>query len=222
MGYTHYFYSKLNKEQIISAMNDIEKIIQNGTDEDGFLKGGKIGNARSLEEGRELPICDRERGVISFNGDVNLLNSRNKKWWDSELNHESFALIPFSNDEDEFNFCKTARKPYDKLVVASLFRLGYLFPDDFHWASDGRLIQSISKDGNDFKVELSKDFMDGLGLVWNTFHQKTKTPFDDLEKLLKPLEEFRSFDEEAQSNVLYAIFQKYINASVGLMTNYPD
>ena len=221
MGYTHYFYSKLNKEQIISAMNDIEKIIQKGT-ENGYLEGGKIGNARSLEERRELPICDRERGVISFNGDVNLINSGNKRWWDSELNHESFALIPFSNDEDEFNFCKTARKPYDKLVVASLFRLGYLFPNDFHWASDGRLVQSISKDGNDFKVELSKDFMDGLGLVWNCFHQKTKTPFEELEKLLKPLEEFRSLDEDTQSNVFYEIFQKYINANIGLMTNYLD
>ena len=220
MGYTHYFYSKLNKEQIISAMNDIEKIIDKGTDKDGFLEGGKIGNARSLEERRELPICDRERGVISFNGDVNL-NSGNKRWWDSELNHESFALIPFSNDEDEFNFCKTARKPYDKLVVASLFRLGYLFQDDFHWASDGRLIKSVLKNG-DGEVELSQDFIQGLELVWNTFHQKTKSPFDELEKLLKPLEEFRSFDEETQSNVLYAIFQKYINASVGLMTNYPD
>ena len=219
MGYTHYFYSKLNKEQIISVMNDIEKIIQKGT-ENGYLEGGKIGNARSLEERRELPIYDRERGVISFNGDVNL-NSGNKNWWDSELNHESFAIIPFANDEDEFNFCKTARKPYDKLVVASLFRLGYLFPDDFHWASDGRLIQSISKNG-DGEIELSQDFIQGLELVWNCFHQKTKTPFEELEKLLKPLEEFRSLDEDTQSNVLYAIFQKYINASVGLITNYPD
>ena len=107
------------------------------------------------------------------------------------------------------------------MVVASLFRLGYLFPDDFHWASDGRLIKSVSKNG-DGEVELSQDFIQGLGLVWNCFHQKTKTPFEELEKLLKSLEEFRSFDEETQSNVLYAIFQKYISANVGLMTNYPD
>lgn len=45
-------------------------------------------------------------------------------------------------------------------------------------------------------------------MVWDWFGilsiKKTKTPFDELEKLLKPLEEFRLLDEETQSNVFYA------------------
>ena len=171
-------------------------------------RAGRLEICSLLKSGRGGTICNREKGVISFNGDVNLESGR-KNWYDSELNHESFAVIPFANDEDEFNFCNTSRKPYDKLVVASLFRLGYLFPDDFHWGSDGRLIQSVSKNGNG-KIELSKDFIQGLELVWNSFHQKTKMPFDELEKLLKPLEEFRLLDEETQSNVFYEIFKNIL------------
>ena len=218
MGYTHYFYSKLNKEQIISAMDDIEKIIQNGTDEDGRIEGGKIGNPASFDKKKDLPICDRKRGVINFNGDVNL-ELGVEHYWNSELNHENLVVAPFTGRDDDFNFCKTARKPYDKLVVATLFHLGYLFPDDFHWSSDGNLIEDIEIDedcidfGRGVYVELSDEFKEGFQLVWQTFHQESDSESIDeatIEKLLMPLEEFRQLEEESRYAVITGIIQDWI------------
>ena len=217
MGYTHYFYNKLNKEQITSAMNDIEQIIQNGTDEDGRIEGGKIGNPASFDKKKELPICDRENGVINFNGDVNL-ELGVEHYWNSELNHENLVVAPFTGD-DEFSFCKTARKPYDKLVVATLFHLGYLFPNSFHWASDGNLIEDIEidEDGDYLDsgvyVNLSDELKEGFQLVWQTFHQESDIESIDettVEKLLMPLREFRELDEEVRDTVITRIIQEWI------------
>ena len=217
MGYTHYFYSKLNKEQITSAMDDIEKIIQNGTDEDGRIEGGKIGNPASFDKKKELPICDRENGVINFNGDVNL-ELGVEHYWNSELNHENLVVAPFTGD-DEFSFCKTARKPYDKLVVSTLFHLGYLFPNSFHWASDGNLIEDIEidEDGDYLDsgvyVNLSDELKEGFQLVWQTFHQESDIESIDettVEKLLMPLREFRELDEEVRDIVITRIIQEWI------------
>ena len=216
MGYTHYFYSKLNKEQITSAMNDIEKIIQNGTDEDGYLEGGKIGNPASFYKKKEMPICDRESGVINFNGDVNLTSGFDH-YCNSDLNHENFVVEPFTGGE--FNFCKTAGKPYDKLVVSTLFHLGYLFTDDFHWASDGNLIKDIEidEDGDHLDsgvyVNLSDELKDGFQLVWQIFHQESDIESIDettVEKLLMPLREFRDLDEEVRDTVITRIIQEWI------------
>ena len=191
MGYTHYFYSKLNKEQITSAMNDIDKIIQNGTDEDGCIEGGKIGNPASFDKKKELPICDRKRGVINFNGDVNLASGV-ESYWNSELNHENLVVAPFNGD-DEFSFCKTARKPYDKLVVAILFHLEYLDSGVY--------------------VNLSDELKEGFQLVWQTFHQESDIESIDettVEKLLMPLREFRELDEEVRETVITRIIQEWI------------
>lgn len=216
MGYTHYFYSKLNKDQIVSAMTDIGKIIYNGTDENGCLEGGKIGNPASFDKKKDMPIFDRENGVINFNGDVNL-ELGVEHYWNSELNHENLVVEPFTGD-DEFSFCKTARKPYDKLVVATLFHLGYLFPDDFHWASDGNLIEEleIDEDGDyldGIYVKLSDEFKEGFQLVWQTFHQESDIESIDettVEKLLMPLREFRELDEEVRDTVITRIIQEWI------------
>lgn len=216
MGYTHYFYSKLNKDQIVSAMNDIDKIIQNGTDEDGCIEGGKIGNPASFDKKKELPICDRKRGVINFNGDVNLASGV-ESYWNSELNHENLVVAPFNGD-DEFSFCKTARKPYDKLVVAILFHLGYLFPNSFHWASDGNLIEELEIDEDctyldGIYIKLSDEFKEGFQLVWQTFHQESDIESIDettIEKLLMPLEEFRQLEEDVRETVITRIIQEWI------------
>lgn len=218
MGYTHYFYSKLNKEQIISAMDDIEKIIQNGTDEDGRIEGGKIGNPASFDKKKDLPICNREEGVINFNGDVNL-ELGVEHYWNSELNHENLVVAPFTGGDDDFNFCKTARKPYDKLVVATLFHLGYLFPNDFHWASDGNLIEDIEidEDGDYLDsgvyVNLSDELKEGFQLVWKIFSENTYSEDSidaTVKKLLMPLREFRELEEEVRDTVITRIIQEWI------------
>ena len=66
-----------------------------------------------------------------------------------EDGHETFYLSP---DESGWGFCKTARKPYDIVVVAILSMLDEYLGDKFEWRSDGdnedhltgkRLYQSV-------------------------------------------------------------------------------
>jgi hypothetical protein len=52
--------------------------------------------------------------------------------------HEDFALREhFSQNIDQFNFCKTARKPYDCVVVAALAILKHRLDDAIDVGSDG-------------------------------------------------------------------------------------
>lgn len=58
--------------------------------------------------------------------------------------HETFMLtrsVPFPpeyrKDEPDFQFCKTARKPYDTPVAAILMATRTIVPDAFEWSSDG-------------------------------------------------------------------------------------
>jgi hypothetical protein len=51
-----------------------------------------------------------------------------------EDGHETFYISP--RYTKEWNFCKTARKPYDTVVVAFLVMLNDVNPD-FTWSSDG-------------------------------------------------------------------------------------
>jgi len=48
--------------------------------------------------------------------------------------HETFHLFP---GPIAFDFCKTARKPYDAPVVAILMEAARIAPDAFSWSSDG-------------------------------------------------------------------------------------
>lgn len=48
--------------------------------------------------------------------------------------HETFVLM---QGPKAFDFCKTARKPYDAPVVAILMEAARIAPDAFSWSSDG-------------------------------------------------------------------------------------
>ncbi len=61
--------------------------------------------------------------VIYFNGDES-----------KDLDHETF-YFPFTGEDFNFNFCKTARKPYDFMVCITLLSLknnvtGFSFSSD--------------------------------------------------------------------------------------------
>lgn len=63
-----------------------------------------------------------------------------------EEGHETFWLqreLPeepeYRKGEGDFQFCKTARKPYDDVVVAILIAVRDIAPDAFSWSSDGYL-----------------------------------------------------------------------------------
>lgn len=69
--------------------------------------------------------------------------------------HETFV---FSKKIDDFNFCKTQRKPYDELVCACLEFAKNIFKDDISVSSDGENLdeevrQKIKKIIRDKKIE---------------------------------------------------------------------
>ncbi len=63
-------------------------------------------------------ICDNQN--IIFNG----------------IGADSHETFHFSKQKEDFSFCKTARKPYDKVVVAILKLAEHCF-EGFSWSSDG-------------------------------------------------------------------------------------
>lgn len=74
------------------------------------------------------PEISKER--IMFNGS-------------DDLSHETFDL---TRDASGFNFCKTARKPYDATVVATLLAAERYLPG-FSWSSDGESEEGYKDEG---------------------------------------------------------------------------
>lgn len=119
MGYTHYwilkeekyYFKKLNtiKEELSKVLNKYKKHIQ-------------------LEYNNDLnPLCY----IYILNGRYNLNIQFNGIEDDG---HETFL---FDTDHDDFTFCKTARKYYDKAVCECLLILKYYLKDNLELTSDG-------------------------------------------------------------------------------------
>lgn len=102
MGYTRYWKrtSKQMNEEFLKFCNEVFKTCK------------KLGITIRDGWGENEPIVTID--CIAFNGDA----SKN-------LDHESFVL----NNEVGFNFCKTARKPYDyavRTILREAFVRGYI------------------------------------------------------------------------------------------------
>lgn len=110
MGYTHYWEStgRIYNEHLKEAIRYMGIVVNDNTD---ILAGG---------DGTGKPeITDDE---IRFNGI-------------GDSSHETFSI---STDwKGTFNFCKTAEKPYDVIVVACLVVLKYHLGDSVSVSSDG-------------------------------------------------------------------------------------
>jgi len=113
MGYTHYFTLSKNttKEQIKKMIAFTNVAIK-------FFGADKIANGMS-QEGTKPEVT---KEVISLNGV-------------EDDGHETF-LLDFNSGE--WGFCKTARKPYDAVVVACLL-----------FAVENNIITEWSSDGDD-------------------------------------------------------------------------
>lgn len=108
IGYTHYWYAKrdADREAIKRAGLKMAQLVEA---EREILAGW---------DGTGKPALDPETGAVRFNGRG------------PDLDHETFVWPPRLDEppqlwrgEDDgkvFTFCKTARKPYDKVVVACL------------------------------------------------------------------------------------------------------
>jgi len=122
MGYTHYWEIKKQKRTAVTdeqnyqkAIRDIHKMVlfakENACNLAGVTAHTKVGSY----------------GGINFNG----VKSHG---------HETFYLTQHFKDNEDFNFCKTAQKPYDVVVVAALIILKYHLKDRVRVTSDGENI----------------------------------------------------------------------------------
>jgi hypothetical protein len=122
MGYTHYWYQdpKLDADKFAAASLDIAKVIEKSE----ASLAGNMGDAGTT------PNIGPE--IIALNGV-------------EDEAHETFMIEPtakkqeWESDEDPkvFSFCKTARKPYDEVVTASLAVLKHHLGDALRVSSDG-------------------------------------------------------------------------------------
>jgi hypothetical protein len=112
MGYTHYWTIKeeLPREKFTQWTEGVKVIVETAIE-----AGIRLGNGL----GKDAPeISDT---LIVFNG-VGVFS------------HESFGV---SFDDIGFDFCKTAAKPYDAVVTASLIHAKKIFGDAIEIKSDG-------------------------------------------------------------------------------------
>lgn len=125
MGYTHYWRTKRDFTE-----SEWRKIRSRTT---SYL--GTVQNLVAGPHGDGYPIVDNES--ISFNGigiedsheSFHLQRERNGR--DSWVSHSSYL------EDGEFNFCKTALKPYDESVVAVLLLAKDVAPECIDLSSDG-------------------------------------------------------------------------------------
>jgi NOL1/NOP2/fmu family ribosome biogenesis protein len=112
MGYTHYWTIKeeLTPAQFKEWTEGIKAIVETAT-EAGIALGNGLGfDAPNIDE-----------TLVAFNGV-------------GEGGLETFGI---KLDDLGFDFCKTARKPYDAVVTASLIHAKKIFGDAIEVTSDG-------------------------------------------------------------------------------------
>ena len=132
MGYTHYWGFRNNPKDIKNGAEKFKTAVSL------FKKGLKHLPKRTTYDGEEIPlklfggmgngkpiIRDTE---ICFNGDA-------KKHLDYET-----CIIKLDNPTDySYDFCKTARMPYDVAVCLALLCFKKAFGEDFAYSSDGNI-----------------------------------------------------------------------------------
>jgi hypothetical protein len=113
IGYTHYFPQQRNfttKEWI--QLRDVVR---------SLIATTKVPLAYEADEPKRKPLIDND--MIRFNGV-------------GEDGHETFVIYRFN--DNSYNLCKTAQKPYDVIVTAILTLANTLAPGALKISSDGR------------------------------------------------------------------------------------
>jgi len=127
MGYTHYWDLKTptasTREQVKTAFAEVailfDKLPANSTSAGGYYVDEKLRLFGGNGTGK-MHINDE---ALIFNGDAK-----------QSLDHETFYFD--ITNLSEFNFCKTARKPYDFAVCVALLAMANHI-DGFEFSSDG-------------------------------------------------------------------------------------
>ena len=125
MGYTHYW--SFNKPKKGKAQ-DVEKLYQQA------IKDCQKVIAFYQRQCKKLDMPeDRLSGYSAHTANYGGIFFNGKQ----ELAHEDFCLREHYSQNEDFNFCKTARKPYDVVVTACLAILKYRLGDNIEVSSDG-------------------------------------------------------------------------------------
>lgn len=144
MGYTHYWrqYRDFTDEEWDYAREFFHKGLELLSEDLSFQTtahdwGNDPVSIRG-PQGTGEPLCNENE--IGFNGCKSL-----------DLDHESFYVQKIASGyvwspTQRFFFCKTARKPYDVLVVAMLMMFHEMNPW-FEWSSDGGDQHAPAMDG---------------------------------------------------------------------------
>jgi hypothetical protein len=115
MGYTHYFkqVKEIDDDKWDNICKDAKQIVKY-CDENGIEL---VSN-----DSRVKGLVQRSKGFINLNGV-------------GQNSHETFYIQ--KELMKEFNFCKTAHKPYDLAVTAILLIIEHHVPGNFKIGSDG-------------------------------------------------------------------------------------
>jgi hypothetical protein len=161
MGFTHYWRFKtpllekidkgITDETFSNISSECKRLCKNlpkhSESAGGYYKEYPI-IIKGLDGTGEPTFDEKE---ISFNGDDA-----------TEMSHESFMIT--ADDLKEFDFCKTARKPYDLLVCACLLSFYTHFPKE---------VFSVSSDGD------SSDWEPAVEFYNSTLNANVKNPIVD-------------------------------------------
>lgn len=150
MGYSHYLYrkQKLNRKVFKAFSEDVKKAL--------YASGIPLSYRAN---GVKVDGFQADESVINFNG-VGLNG------------HENFYMLAnfeptqydIKDDDKYFCFCKTAEKPYDVCVVATLILAKLHFGDDVKVTSDGK----------------KEEWEDGLQLAKKVLNGHLSMDLDDL------------------------------------------
>lgn len=163
MGYTHYFIQKksIAPDMWKKICRDTEKIIHYQIKLNIYLQSNDSSDV----------MVNEEKGFINFNG---VLHNK----------HETFSI---KKDLDkDFNFCKTARLPYDLAVTAVLMIIDYHAPECFQISSSGKIYSWLPA------AKMNK-ILFGYGIK---FPYKVKFPHGVSQEELKNSEKMEKYVEE--------------------------
>ena len=123
MGYTNYWTPKKVSAKKFKEFSDMCKKLHDNLPETTDIAGGYYAdNVIKIGEGMG------EGGKPEFTKDTVRFNGV------GELSHETFSIVL---NDNEWNFCKTARKPYDLLVCSCLLASAEIL--GYEISSDGNL-----------------------------------------------------------------------------------
>ncbi len=122
MGFTRYWKIKnrLDTEKF-KEYSETCRVVCEAWEREQISKGDTTSGLAGWDGWGEPTFSDKE---VCFNGCAS----------DEDLAHETFSIDVTSK---QFNFCKTARKPYDKQVAVCLYLAKKFFGDSIEVESDG-------------------------------------------------------------------------------------